>query len=96
MLAWFVDAVTQRHGEVPPDELALHADKKMLGPVSGLDKDLPKYGAAAHCGWLDRIEVDDPTYVRAYVATVDKRWLLIMQIDVATSKMTYLRFDPAH
>ena len=96
VLAWFVDVIAHRKGDAPRAELAEHLDAKMLGPASTITQSLHRWATDASCAVLDKIEVDDPTYLRAFIATADKRWMIILQIDPAASKMTYVRYERAH
>jgi len=95
VLEWFVDVIAHRNGDASRDELAAHVDAKMLGPASTLARSLHRWASDAGCAVLDHIEVDDPTYIRAFIATPQKRWMIILQIDPAASKMTYVRYEHA-
>jgi len=94
-LEWFVDVIAHRKGDVSHDELVEHVDKKLLGPVSTTTADFHKWAAEANGAVLESIEVDDPTYIRAYLATHDARWKLIIQVEPSTSKLTYLSWNRA-
>jgi len=89
-LEWVVDVLVHRKGDVSHDELVEHMDKKLLGPVSTATADFRKWAADANGGVLESIEVDDPTFIRAYVATHDGRWKLTIEFEASTSKLTYL------
>ncbi len=90
-LAWFVDVLGTRNGVVQPDELAQHCEKKLLGPVSGMSDSLR--GWATPNLVVEKLEVDDPTYVRAILVAGDKRHGVIMTIDATSSKIDYLRYE---
>jgi hypothetical protein len=89
-LEWLVDVLVHRKGDVPHDELVEHFDKKLLGPVSTTAAELREWAAAARGAVLESIEVDDPTYIRAYLATQDRRWKVIIEIEPSTSQLTHV------
>lgn len=90
VLEWLVDVIAHRKGEVSHDELVEHFDKKLLGPVSTTAADFHKWAAEADGAVLESIEIDDPTYIRAYLATHDFRWKVVIEFEPSTSKLTYL------
>lgn len=92
VLEWLVDVITRRHGDVSMDEIAEYCGPGFLGPTAGTQSALASYAKRADGAVLESIEVDDPTYVRAYLATRDHRWKLIFEIDKKTELLEYLRF----
>jgi hypothetical protein len=95
VLEWLVDVIAHRKGDVSHDELVEHFDKKLLGPVSTTNGDLHTWAAEANGAVLESIEVDDPTYIRAYLATHDRRWKVIIEFEPSTSKLTHLSWHLA-
>lgn len=93
-LQWFVDVVARRGGDVSRDELAQHAGKNFLGPTAGTSERFKAFATEASGAVLESIEVDDPTYIRAYIATGTKRWQVILQVE--DSKLSYLSYHPVH
>jgi hypothetical protein len=93
VLAWVVDVITHRKGEVARAEIASYCGPKFLGPVAGFPEALKRWATVADGGVLESLEVDDPTYIRGYIATRDHRWKIILEIDDATSKLQYIRFE---
>ena len=93
-LAWIVDVIGAREGKVTRDELAQHANKKMLGPVAGFDTFLATWAADAKGAVDESLEVDDPTYLRGYVRAGDKRWKVIFELD-DEGKISFLQKDRA-
>lgn len=93
VLVWLVDVIAHSKGEVSRDEMAEYCGPYLLGPVAGTADGFRKWANAADGAVLESLEVDDPTYVRAYLATRDHRFKLTIEIDSATSKLTYMRFE---
>lgn len=94
-LAWVVDVIAHRKGDVSREEMAEYCGPKLLGPTAGTAEAFRSWAKEADGAVLESLEVDDPTYVRGYLATRDHRWKLILEIDRSTSKLTYLQFDSA-
>lgn len=92
VLEWLVDVIAHRKGEVSRDEMAEYCDAGFLGPVAGTAESFRRWASAADGAVLESLEIDDPTYVRGYLATQEHRWKLTFEID-QTSKMSYLRFE---
>lgn len=95
VLEWIVDVIAHRKGDVSHDELVEHFDKKLLGPVSTTAADLHRWAAEADGAVLESIEIDDPTYIRAYLATHDRRWKVVIEFEPSTSKLTHLSWHSA-
>ncbi len=94
-LAWLVDVLAHRKGEVSRDEMAEYCGPGFLGPVAGTAERFHQWAQDVDGAVLEPLEVDDPTYVRGTIAKGGHRWTLILQIDPSTSKLSYLRFAPA-
>lgn len=92
VLEWLVDVITRRKGDVSREELAEYCDQRFLSPVAGTAEGFRTWASAADGAVLESLEVDDPTYLRGYLATRDHRWKIILEIDPSTSKLTYLAF----
>lgn len=93
VLEWLVDVIAHRKGEVSRDEMSEFCGPQFLTPVAGTAEQFHRWASDADGAVLESLEVDDPTYVRGYLATRDKRWKLILEIDASTSKLSYLRFE---
>lgn len=92
-LLWLVDVLGKRNGVVERDELEQHCEKKLLGPVGGMSQSVRGWATDAAGLSVEKLEVDDPTYVRAILVARDKRHLLIMTIDETSSKIDYVRYE---
>lgn len=95
VLEWYVDVITHRHGDVADDEILEYCGPGFLDPTSNFRENLKAQAEAADGAVLESLEVDDPFYVRGYLATSDRRWKIIMEINKTTKKMEYLRFTSA-
>jgi hypothetical protein len=95
VLEWFVDVIGHRKGDVSREEIAEYCGPEFLGPTAGTVELFRKWAKEADGAVLESLEVDDPTYVRGYLATREHRWKLVLEIDRATSKLMYLRLESA-
>lgn len=94
-LAWFVEVLGKRNGVVERDELEQHCEKKLLGPVAGMSESLRAWSKDAAGLAVEKLEVDDSTYLRAILVAGDRRRTLTMTIDETTLKIDYIRYEDA-
>jgi hypothetical protein len=92
-LAWIVELLGARKGIADRDELAQHWDKSMLGamPLRQVVDGLSEWGAKTASLVVERIEIDDPTYLVAHVATPSYRWRVILSIDPSSTKLVLVK-----
>jgi hypothetical protein len=92
-LAWIVDLLGTRKGVADRDELAQHWDRSMLGvmPLRQITEGLGEWGAKTESLVVERIEIDDPTYLVAHVATPSYRWRLTLSLDPSSAKLVLLK-----
>lgn len=96
-LAWIIDVLGRRQGVINAVELEQHWDSSsMRGPVAVQShiEGFRQWGAGATSATVDKIEVDDPTYLRAHVTVGDKRWRIILSLEPSSMKLEYLRWEP--
>lgn len=96
-LAWIIEVLGRRQGVINAAEIDQHWDSSRIrGPVAvrSLIEGFRQWGAGATSATVDKIEVDDPEYLRAYVTVGDKRWRVILSLEPSSMKLDYLRWEP--
>ena len=95
-LTWIVDVLGRRHGVINTAEIAQHWDpSKLHGPVAiqSLIEGFRRWGTDTTNAIVDKIEVDDPAYLRAYVTAGDKRWRVVLSLEPSSMKLDFLQWD---
>lgn len=92
-LAWFVELLGKRKGVVEPAELEQHYDRFKPALTPSVQKFLREWGAKADGAIVESLEVDDPSYVRAILATGSKRWRLILEISESSNKIVFVQLE---
>lgn len=90
-LIWIVDVIGRRRGSVDDPEVAQHWHEAKPMHVHNMRLFLAKWSEDASGAVIEQLEVDDPTYLRAWVVAGTRRWRVILEIDASSGKLTYLR-----
>ena len=93
-MAWLLDVVGRRQGAADLAEINEHWDPAAVrGPVAMrllLDQ-LRTWGTGPSSAYVENIEVDDPTYLRAHVVVGDTRWRVILSLETSSMKLDFLQ-----
>ena len=65
------------------------------GPVAvrSLIEGFRRWGTDTTNAIVDKIEVDEPAYLRAYVTAGDKRWRVVLSLEPSSMKLDFLQWD---
>jgi len=97
-LQWLLDVVGRRRGIVDTAEIDEHWDAGSAhGPVTIklLLDELRGWGTTSSSAYVDDIEVDDPTFLRAHCIVGDRRWLVTLSLEPSSMKIDFLQKKPA-
>jgi hypothetical protein len=95
-LAWVLDMLGRHQGVLNAADIDQHwAPTAAHGPIAARSilETFRQWGAGATSASVERIEVDDPTYLRAHVAVGDHRWRVVLSIDPSSMKIDFLQWD---
>jgi hypothetical protein len=96
-MTWLLDVIGRRQGVVDITEINEHWDPRSVhGPVAIrlLLDDFREWGRGSSSAYVESIEVDDPTYLRAHVLVGDKRWRVILSLNESSMKINFLKRNP--
>lgn len=96
-LFWVIDVLGRRQGVIELAEINEHWDASSVhGPVAiqQLLDGFRQWGAGATSATVDKVEVDDPTYLLAHLTVGGKSWRVILSLGTSSMKIDYMRWTP--
>ena len=93
-LAWVIDVLAQHGGVIDEPEIDEHwASMNKPMRIRTLLDGFRRWNGGATSAFVDKIEVNDPAYLRAHVTVGGKRYRVVLTLDETSKKIDFIQWD---